>query len=192
MNKSIIKRKLLVKKATDYSYTILFFISFAFFTFFVIRPNVLTIFSLQAELGKLHILDTAYENMIKRIVDIQSFLQENTKDIYLIDEALPTLPKISKLIVDTQFSASASGMNLSTIALNKVALKEVEKKKVRKKISIILNGNADFIQSKEFIMQIMKDRRLKTIQQITFDRDEKSGSTSGVLKLMLEVEGYYL
>ena len=192
MNKSVIKRKLFVKRATDYSYTILFFISFAFFTFFVIRPNILTILSLQEEAGRLHILDLGYENVIKKIVDIQSFLQENGQDLYLLDESLPTLPQINKLVVDTQYSASSSGMNLTTMSINKVDLRDTEKKTARRKINITLDGSADFLQSKEFITQIMNDRRLKMIQQITFDQDEKKGTASGGLKLLLEVEGYYL
>ena len=192
MNKSVIKRKLFVKKATDYTYTVLFFISFAFFTFFVIRPNILTILSLQEEAGKLHILDTGYENVIKKIVDIQSFLQENGQDLYLLDEALPTLPQINKLVVDTQNSASGSGMILSTMSINKVDLRNNEAKLTRKTISITLDGNADFINSKAFITQIMNDRRLKMIQSIGFTQDEKKGSQSGSLKLQLEVEGYYL
>jgi Tfp pilus assembly protein PilO len=192
MNKSVIKRKLLVKKATDYSYTILFFISFAFFTFFVIRPNILTILSLQEEAGKLHILDTGYENVIQKIVDIQSFLQENGQDLYLLDESLPSIPKINKLVLDTQYSASSSGINLTSLSINKVDLRDTEKKLIRKKISITLDGGGDFTQSKEFITQIMNNRRLKMIQQITFDQDEKKGSESGSLKLLLEVEGYYL
>ena len=181
-----------MKKATDYTYTVLFFISFAFFTFFVIRPNILTILSLQEEAGKLHILDTGYENVIKKIVDIQSFLQENGQDLYLLDEALPTLPQINKLVVDTQNSASGSGMILSTMSINKVDLRNNEAKLTRKTISITLDGNADFINSKAFITQIMNDRRLKMIQSIGFTQDEKKGSQSGSLKLQLEVEGYYL
>lgn len=192
MIKSVIKRKLLVRKATDYSYTILFFISFAFFTFFVIRPNILTILSLQEESGKLHILDIGYENVIKKIVDIQSFLEENRSDLYLLDEALPTLPKIRKLVHDSQFSASNSGMNLSAMSINKVDLRDTEKKIVRKKINITLEGGANFIQSKEFITEVMNDRRLKMIQKITFDQDTKAGTAGGALKLLLEVEGYYL
>jgi len=192
MNKAVIKRQLLVKKATDYSYTMLFFISFAFFTFFVIRPNILTILSLQEEAGRLHILDTGYENVINKIVTIQTFLQENGQDLYLLDESLPTLPQINKLVVDTQFSASNSGMAISTLSINKVDLRDTEKKVARKTIKITLEGGADFAQSKEFIAQVMNDRRLKMIKQITFDQEEKKGSSSGELKLILEIEGYYL
>jgi hypothetical protein len=192
MNKNVIKRKLFVQKATDYSYTILFFMSFAFFTFFVIRPNILTILSLQEESGKLHILDTGYENVINKIVTIQTFLQDNGQDLYLLDEALPTLPQINKLVMDTQLSASSSGMSLATLSLNQVDLRDTVKKTARKKISITIDGGADFAQSKEFIMQIMNDRRLKMIQQITFDQNDRVGSQSGSLKLLLEVDGYYL
>jgi len=192
MIKSVIKRKLLVKKATDYSYTILFFVSFAFFTFFVIRPNILTILSLQEESGRLHILDVGYENVIKKIVDIQSFLEENRSDLYLLNEALPTLPQINKLVNDSQFSASSSGMNLSAMPINKVDLRDIKKRTVRQKINITLEGEANFAQSKEFITEIMNDRRLKMIQRISFERDTKMGTTGGALKLLLEVEGYYL
>jgi Tfp pilus assembly protein PilO len=192
MNKNVIKRKLFVKKATDYSYTVLFFISFAFFTFFVIRPNILTILSLQEESGKLHILDTGYENVINKIVTIQSFLQDNGQDLYLLDEALPTLPQINKLVVDSQSSASSSGMSLSTLSINKVNLRDTVVKTERKRIVITLDGIADFTQSKAFITQVMNDRRLKMIQQITFDQNDKKGSGSGTLKLLLEIEGYYL
>jgi Tfp pilus assembly protein PilO len=192
MNKAVIKRKLFVQKATDYSYMVLFFVSFAFFTFFVIRPNILTILSLQEESARLHILDIGYENVINKIVIIQTFLQDNGQDLYLLDEALPTLPQINKLVVDTQYSASSSGMTLSALSINKVDLRDTEKRTARKKIVITLEGGADFAQSKEFITQIMNNRRLKMIQQITFDQNEKKGSASGSLKLVLEVEGYYL
>lgn len=192
MNKAAIKRKLLVKKATDYSYTILFFISFAFFTFFVIRPNILTILSLQEESGRLHILDIGYENVIKKIVDIQTFLEENRTDLPLLDEALPDVPQINKLVNDSQYSASDSGMTLNTMSINKVDLRDSGKKKDRKKVSLTIEGVANFLQSKSFIIQVMNDRRLKTIRKITFDIDSKQSSESGNLRLVLEVEGYYL
>jgi len=192
MNKAVIKRKLLVKKATDYSYTILFFLSFAFFTFFVIRPNILTILSLQEESGRLHILDTGYENVIKKIVDIQTFLEENRTDLPLLDEALPDVPQINKLVNDSQLSASESSMVLNTMSINKVDLRDTGKRMNRKNVNVTIEGLANFLQSKSFITQVMNDRRLKTIRQITFEIDTKQGSPSGDLKLVLEVEGYYL
>ena len=193
MNKSALKQKLQVKKVADYSYLVLFFLSFAFFTFFVIRPNILTIFSLQEELGNLKILDTGYENVIKKIVSIQSFLEDNRTDLYLLDEALPSLPQISKIVDDTQHSATNSALKLNTMALGKIDLKDNTNQLARKKISINMDGDSDFFGSKAFITDIINSRRLKTIQQISFNQDsQQSGTPSGKLHLILEIEGYYL
>jgi len=192
MNKSTLKEKIQAKKVTDYSYMILLFVSFAFFTFFVIRPNILTIFSLQEELGKLHILDTGYENVIKKIIDIQSFLEENRTDLYLLDEALPSLPQINKIVDDTQYSASASGIKLNSMALSNVDLKDKTIEFTRKKISINMDGGANFLNSKDFINDIVDGRRLKIIKQLNFSQDTQEGTQSGTLKLIMEIEGYYL
>lgn len=192
MNKSTLKEKLQAKKVTDYSYMILLFLSFAFFTFFVIRPNILTIFSLQEELGKLNILDTGYENVIKKIVSIQSFLEENRTDLYLLDEALPSLPQINKIVDDTQYSASSSGMKLNSMALSNVDLKDKTVEFTRKKISINIDGGGDFPCSKQFVNDIIDGRRLKVIKQLNFSKDIQNGTQSGALKLIMEIEGYYL
>lgn len=192
MIKATLKEKLRAKKATDYSYMILLFISFAFFTFFVIRPNVLTIFSLQEELGKLHILDTGYENVIKKIIDIQTFLEENRTDLYLLDEALPSLPQINKIVDDTQYSASASALKLNSMALSNVDLKDKAAEFTRKKISINIDGGGNFLNSKKFINDIVDGRRLKTIKQLNFSQDSQTGTQSGALKIIMEIEGYYL
>lgn len=192
MNKASLKEKIQAKKVTDYSYMILLFISFAFFTFFVIRPNVLTIFSLQEELGKLHILDTGYENVIKKIVDIQSFLEENRTDLYLLDEALPSLPQINKIVDDTQISASASGVKINSMAISNVDLKDKTIEFTRKKISINMDGGANFLNSRDFINEMVDGRRLKIIKQLNFSQDMQSGTQSGALKLIMEIEGYYL
>jgi len=152
----------------------------------------LTILSLQEESGRLHILDTGYENVIKKIVDIQTFLEENRTDLPLLDEALPDVPQINKLVNDSQLSASESSMVLNTMSINKVDLRDTGKRMNRKNVNVTIEGLANFLQSKSFITQVMNDRRLKTIRQITFEIDTKQGSASGDLKLVLEVEGYYL
>lgn len=192
INKAVIKRNLQIKKAKDYSYTILFFISFAFFTFFVIRPNILTILSLQEESGKLHILDTGYENVIKKIVDIQTFLEDNRSDLYLLDDALPSSPNINKIVDDTQSAASSSALTLTSMTIQQVDLKDSAQVKASKSITIHMEAGANFNQTRGFIEALLRERRLKNIKQIVFNQDLKNGSASGQLKLQFEIEGYYL
>lgn len=192
MNKASLKERMQVKKVTDYSYMILLFISFAFFTYFVIRPNVLTIFSLQEELGRLRILDSGYENVIKKIVDIQSFLEENRADLYLLEEALPNLPQINKIVDDVQNSASSSGIKISSMAISNVDLKDIVREPKRKMININLDAGGVFPNSKKFVNKIIDGRRLKIIKQLKLSQDTEGGTESAALKLIMEIDGYYL
>lgn len=181
-----------MKKATDYSYTILFFLSFSFFTFFVIRPNIVTILSLQEEAGRLKILDAGYENVIRKIVDIQTFLETNRENLYLLDEALPSSPNLNKIVDDTQYAASGSALNLTAMTINKVDLKDTERKTEEKSVIINIEADGTFVQTKNFISEALNDRRLKNIRRIVLDQDTVAGSSSGNLKLLIDVEGYHL
>jgi Tfp pilus assembly protein PilO len=192
INKEVLRRNLKIKKVTDYSYTILFFLSFAFFTFFVIRPNILTILSLQEESGRLHILDTGYENVIKKIVDIQTFLEDNRSDLYLLDDALPSTPNINKIVDDTQTAASASAIQMTSMAIHQVSLKDTTTSQTTKSISLNIEAGGTFTQTKTFIETLVNERRLKNIKQIVFNQEVKEGSRSGQLKLQFAIEGYYL
>lgn len=192
INKTSIKRTLQLKKATDYSYTILFFLSFSFFTFFVIRPNIVTILSLQEEAGRLKILDAGYENVIRKIVDIQTFLETNRENLYLLDESLPSSPNLNKIVDDTQYAASGSALNLTAMTINKVDLKDVAQKTDEKSVIINIEADGTFIQTRNFISEVLNDRRLKNIRRIVLDQDTVAGSSSGNLKLLIDVEGYHL
>jgi len=192
INKSSIKRTLQIKKATDYSYTILFFLSFSFFTFFVIRPNIVTILSLQEEAGRLKILDTGYENVIRKIVDIQTFLETNRENLYLLDEALPSSPNLNKIVDDTQYAASGSALNLTAMTINKVDLKDVSNRTEEKTVIINIEADGTFVETKNFISEVLNDRRLKNIRRIVLDQDTVAGSSSGNLKLLIDLEGYHL
>lgn len=192
INKTSIKRTLQLKKATDYSYTILFFLSFSFFTFFVIRPNIVTILSLQEEAGRLKILDAGYENVIRKIVDIQTFLETNRENLYLLDESLPSSPNLNKIVDDTQYAASGSALNLTAMTINKVDLKDVTQKTDEKSVIINIEADGTFIQTRNFISEVLNDRRLKNIRRIVLDQDTVAGSSSGNLKLLIDVEGYHL
>lgn len=192
INKSSIKRTLQIKKATDYSYTILFFLSFSFFTFFVIRPNIVTILSLQEEAGRLKILDTGYENVIRKIVDIQTFLETNRENLYLLDEALPSSPNLNKIVDDTQYAASGSALNLTAMTINKVDLKDVSNQTEEKTVIINIEADGTFVETKNFISEVLNDRRLKNIRRIVLDQDTVAGSSSGNLKLLIDLEGYHL
>lgn len=186
------KRHLNLTQFKDYSYLILFFISFSFFTFFVIRPNLITIFSLQEELGKLQILDQGYDNVIQKIITIQTFLESSRSDLFLLDEALPNIPGINKVVDDIQNSASQSAIVLTSMGIGKIDLKDTTASKKRKPIAIHMTASGKFPEAKEFVLNVLNARRLEAINQIVFDVDGKDGTQSGLLRMTLELESYHL
>ena len=85
---------------------------------------MVNVFSLQEELGKLQIMDTGYENVIKKIINIQTFLETNRSDLYLLDQAVSSTPQINKLVQDIEVAASASGIIVTQINISKIDLKD--------------------------------------------------------------------
>jgi len=192
MDKDKIKKTLTGTKVTDYSYAVIFFLTFSFFAFFVIRPNLVNVFALQEELGRLHILDQGYENVIRRIVDIQSFLEANRSDLYLLDESIPSTPNISGLVNDINRAASSSGLVVDEIDISKVNLKQTGEKSKRSILTVNLGTSSEFDAAKAFKDSLESQRRLKLLQRIQLQRGDQTSSTSGSLDVKLEVEGFFL
>lgn len=192
MNRNAIIEKLTSKRVKDYSFTIIFFIVFSFFIIFAIRPNLTTVFSLQKQLKELRALDASYENVIIHIVDLQSLLETNRDNMYLLDEALPGSPQVNKVIDDLKRSASESGVLIRKIDIGEVNLKEDEKKKDIKGFTLSLETNSNFVEVKSFIDQFMNQRRLKMVRNLSIIKDTKDGTGSASLKIKMDISGYYL
>jgi len=193
MDKDTIIKQLTSQKAKDYTYAIIFFLTFSFFAFFVIRPNLVNVFSLQEELGRLRILDTGYENVIKKIINIQTFLEANRSDLYLLDQAISSTPQINKLIQDIESAATNSGVIITQVNVSKVNLKDTKVSTSKNSLSINLATNANFDSVQQFINNLIMERRLKTLKNVVLEKDEKNSSSSSAgLKIKIDLEGYYL
>lgn len=192
MDKDYLKKKLTSSKVKDYSYSIIFFLTFSFFVFFVIRPNLVNVFSLQEELGKLHLLDIGYENVIKKIINIQTFLETNRSDLYLLDQAISSTPQINKIVQDIEKAASSSGIIVNQIDISKINLKQGAKQTKKNSLMVNMSVKTDFEAMQLFVSNLINQRRLKTLKHIVIDKDELTGSASGSLNIKFELEGYYL
>lgn len=192
MDKESLIKQFTSKKAKDYTYAIIFFLIFSFFIFFVIRPNLVNVFSLQEELGKLRIMDAGYENVIKKIINIQTFLETNRSDLYLLDQAVSSTPQINKLVQDIESAASASGIIVTQINISKIDLKDKTVRTKKNTLTVNIATHTGFGEARDFINNLISERRLKTLKSITFDKNEKSSSTSAELEIKIDLEGYYL
>lgn len=196
MIQEILIEKLKNKKVKDYSFTIIFFVTFSFFVLFVIRPNLVSVFSLQRDLEDLKLLDKQYGSAVASIVSIQSSLEKNRDLFPLLDQALPSSPKVHQVIEDINKVASESGFMVDRVDIYKVSLKEDEITNVAQNYLVSLETTSSFEDVNEFIALLLQQRRLKMIKNLSIAKDTAENmlnisSDSSKLKIQLQIKGYY-
>lgn len=211
MNKEELLSKVLNKKVQDYSFLIFFFLIFAIFVFFAIRPNLITAFSLQRELEDLRFQDQQYERVITNIVSYQGILEETREDFYLFEEAIPLHPEIFVMVNDIRETASNSGVPLSRLEVSEVTLKgetqeeidaaaankrntqqtTTQKEKTRKYV-VEFDAVANFTEVKNIVSSVNNQRRIKVIDNITIQSNGAESTQSATYRVSFEVNGFYL
>jgi Tfp pilus assembly protein PilO len=192
MNKNDLLENLRNQKVKEYGFTISFFLIFSFFVVFAIRPNLTSVISLNEQLTQLRGLDVQYENSITKIITLQSLIEQNRENFYLLDESLPSTPQVNKVIDDIKKNASESGLVIDKIVVDEVSLKGDTGKKKMRSFSVDLETTSEFENIKKFVSNLFLQRRLKSIQDLTLERDITVSSGSAPLKIKLEIGGYYL
>ncbi|PIY72176.1 hypothetical protein COY87_02325 [Candidatus Roizmanbacteria bacterium CG_4_10_14_0_8_um_filter_33_9] len=192
MNIEQIKKKIKGKKFQDYSYSIFFFITFSFFLLFVIRPNLINVFSLHEELSHLNLLNRNYENIIRKILEIQSFIEINRNDLYVLDQSLTSSPQINKILDDITLNASESGLIINQMNISSINLKEYIKKTTKKTLTINIGAMGDFYQVNKFKKALENGRRLKVVKFLQLFKNDDESSQSANLEIKIIVDTYYL
>lgn len=194
MDRSFLINRINNKRVKDYSFTIGFFVVFSFFVIFAIRPNLTTAFNLEKELAQLREVDKNYEDAIIQIVSLQSIMEQNRDKFYLLDDAIPARPRVNKVIDDVSISASQAGVTIKKMNVSEVSLKENQTKNDKQSFRIAVDMADDFGKAESFIETLLSQRRLKTVHNISIKKDDLTvgSSSSAVLKIQMEIDGYYL
>lgn len=188
--KNILKQ-LKSKKVKDYTFISLFFLIFSVFIVFAIRPSLITAIALRQQREDLQKLDTQYESVVSNIVANQSTLENIRDGLYLINDALPTGALINKLISDIENEGKADVINFIRVDVGEVNLVQ---KTTDKAQSVVINieATSSFEDLLKFVQGLSNQRRLKLIKQLSIYRDSEQSSESGQLKILMQIEGYYL
>ena len=109
MDKQATIKKLFEKKAKDYTYTVAFFVIFFLFSA-VIRPNLITVFEINAKIRQLSEVDRIYGEQIDKIVGVQSIFEASRDDMYLLNEAISTQPEVNKVLFDVNVASDGSSL----------------------------------------------------------------------------------
>lgn len=183
--------QLKTKKGKDYTYITIFLLVFSIFIIFAIRPSLVTAFSLRQQRADLAKLDVQYENVVSNIVANQSTLENLRDKLYLTDDALPHGAVINKLVSDIENQATANSVTFINVNIGEVKLVE---KSGNKSQSVLINIEAlsTFDDLLRFMESISNQRRLKLVKQLSVSRDLQEASESAQLKVIMQIEGYYL
>lgn len=188
--KNILKQ-LKSKKVKDYTFISLFFLIFSIFIVFAIRPSLITAIALRQQREDLQKLDAQYESVVSNIVANQSTLENIRDGLYLINDALPTGALINKLISDIENEGRTDEINFIRVEVGEVNL--VQKTKDKPQSAVInIEATCSFENLLKFVQGLSNQRRLKLIKQLSISKDIEQSSESAQLKVLMQIEGYYL
>ena len=193
MDKKSVIKQLFRGKTKDYSYTVAFFLIFSFFVFYVIRPNLITVFEIKAKIKQLKEIDKKFADQIEKIIEVQAEFEGSRDDLDLLQEAISRQPEVNKVLSDLNVSSGESKMVAERIVVSDINLKDKGTAKKIKTFIINMNLAGTFDDTTAFITRIYNQRRLKHIPLLEISRQSNLSTQSAtLLKIKLEVEGYYL
>lgn len=189
MNTVEISKSIFTKKTQDFTIVVLFLLIFSVFIFFAINPSLKTAFSLKKEEKDLIQVDNLYEQKIMNIASIQSQIEDNREDLPLINQAVSEYPQVNKMVNDIKSIADKNSITIKKANISEVNLSQSKKNIDR--IQMVIEGRASFDDLHTFIQDLFKQRRLKTISNMSVKQD-KDSTGSAQLEIILTVEGFYL
>lgn len=192
MDKKNILNQLLNAKTKDYTYAIGFFLIFSFFLFFVIRPNLLAVFSSNKKIEELTKTDTFYEQQIDKIIAIQSTFEQNRDDFNLLEQAISSQPQVSKILSDLKDLAGKNNLQVEKITINDVNLRDKTVGQKVRSITVSIELSGGFEDMTAFIKGLHDQRRLKFVRKLDIGKNQVEASESATLKMISEIEAYYL
>jgi len=122
-----------------------------------------------------------------QIVNYQSLLESYRDKLFLLDEAIPSTPGLAKAVEDVRFTASDSGMIISDLSVEQIVFHDQKGSGTLQTYNITLGSIGSVEQLNGFLTRIVKQRRLKTIEEISV-----SASESGGTELNFIIKTYYL
>jgi len=187
-----ITKKIFTQKARDYTFTIVFFLTFSLFILFAIKPSLTTATSLKREEFDLKKIDEQYENNIVNIASVQSLMEEHREELPLLTDAVSDHPQVNKMIDDIKKASDQTSFFLKKASIGEVNLLDTKDQKLQT-LHLTIEGSSSFETLMKFIQTLSNQRRLKTVQKMVISKDQQEeASASGQLKIIMDVEAYYL
>ncbi|MDD3679871.1 MAG: hypothetical protein PHX72_03400 [Candidatus Shapirobacteria bacterium] len=169
----------------------------AFFVIFAIRPTVITIAELLAEIKAREELNQQLENKIKQIFAAQKLYNQIYDRTYLLDQALPSNPRFAYFSQSLESNRISADLGLNTLNYSSIVLTEKTPPKTIKenqefKFTTGLIGYYPNLRS--FLENIFNQRRIIYIDSLKVSQGKNKQTMAENLPLVITVNGktFYL
>jgi Tfp pilus assembly protein PilO len=178
------------KQIRVYTSITLSVLTITFFSFFAIRPTLMTISGLLKETEDKKEVVTQIDRKISSLTQAQTNYNRIKPKIYLVEQSLPQEPALSALIKQIEFLAQSSSVNLDAFKVDKTNLQgELEKRESQEVgFSVALSG--DYQNLKKFLNSLDTLRRVMLVKGFAFKSETEEGIES--LVLAIQAKAYFL
>lgn len=188
------------KQVRVYTGIVLSILTVAFFSFFAIRPTLVTIAALLKEIKDKEAIASQLENKVNALNSAQIAYQQVEKDLYLIDEALPLDPNLSLFVRQLEALARRENVTIGSLQFRATTLKgekaaaradetKTESPQTAREMNFSLAVAGEYNQLKSFLNVLTRLRRLVIIDAFTFQTGKEEGEG---LVLNLNAKAYFL
>lgn len=156
------------------------FILISFFTFFAIKPTLLTISKLVGDIKAKEILVKQLKAKINDVIISQDLFSQVQERYALVESSLPTRPRF--------YQAASQVVGLSEknqIYLNKINYSITDSNYYSTSIST----SSSFLSATSLLSELLQNRRLFQIDQISFSLEKDSSSK--IININLPLKIYY-
>ncbi|PIS14734.1 hypothetical protein COT64_01090 [Candidatus Shapirobacteria bacterium CG09_land_8_20_14_0_10_39_12] len=156
------------------------FVVIAFFLIFAIKPTLVTIAKLNKEIEDKTLASTQLQKKIDSIVAAQDVYAKNSSNIYLLNDAFPNKSEFPKIAYFFEQIATDSGVNLTSLNIEKVEEKALPAKEPsslqNSQLNFSVSVSGDYPNLKGFIAKLESSRRILILENTVFSRTKKEES----------------
>jgi Tfp pilus assembly protein PilO len=171
----------------------------AFFIIFAIKPTVVTIVELLAEIKGREELNQQLEEKIAQIITAQTLYNQVYDRLYLLDQALPGNPDFAYFSQSLEGNRLKADLALSTLNYSSIVL--TQKKTVRtteseksQEVSFITDLDGYYPNLKTFLENIFNQRRIIYLSNLEISPNKAALLEDQILPLVITIDGetFYL
>jgi len=176
---------------------ILLVVVIVLFYWFIAKPKQAEVASLDSKYSEVKAEAESVKNQVEQLKGLVQQLKSHSKDIMLLDEALPLDGKITRLNLLMNSLAASSGVTLGDLSLSSrgdyisagntaIINNPFAAKRSLQKTTVNLNLFGNFSQIQGFLRKLENNGRILNLTSV-----EIEGSQDDKLNLRLSLETYY-